>query len=164
MSDGIEKKLKFDFGGAFFEKLDKQGTPMPIGMSFVDFVIEDSNYTYLFEIKDPSDYPPAQPNFIERMKSADLINNELVPKVRDSYCYLHLMRRDNKEMIFIVIIGIETDYFNADMFSDFKNRLLKRIRHEADIPWKKIYIKDCIVIPLYLLSKYFPQYSYSKLV
>ena len=50
-----EQELQFQFPDTLpVEELDRQGVPIPVGMTLVDFVIEENVRTVLLEVKDPS--------------------------------------------------------------------------------------------------------------
>ena len=149
-----EKQLQFSFpSNLLWEELDQQDVKLPNGMSLVDIVIERDKDILLVEIKDPSNTntpPKEQGHYLKRLQGDSLITQELTPKIRDSYTYLHLMNRDKKPIIYIVLLGLEA--FNLsiqkELMSTFKDRLLKNISCETDIPWKRKYIKDCIVMSI----------------
>jgi len=50
----LEGGLELVFGAVQVEKLDRQGRSLPVGMSFVDFVVYEETRTILIEVKDPS--------------------------------------------------------------------------------------------------------------
>jgi len=161
-----EGELVFDFSAISVEKLDQQGVSKPEGMSFVDLVVEESDKIFLIEVKDPSQQGTPEENrekFLKDLEQDDLINRKLVPKARDSYTYLHLMERDNKPFIFVLLLGLDALELERDideaLLLPFQERLLKRIRKEAAKPWKRKYIKDCIVVTTEKWPKYFPNYT-----
>ena len=97
------------------------------------------------------------------MQNNELIANELVPKARDSYCYLHLMKQDNKPLIFVVLLGLSTFPNEKALLAGFKDRLLSRLRKEADKPWKRQYVKDCVVLTENNWNKIFPQHKLNRI-
>ena len=156
-------ELTFD---APADRLDAPGRTQPEGMKLVDLVVEQAESILLVEIKDPSS--PEIPDrarasrlaaFAESMRGEELIAHGLVPKARDSYCFLHLMRRDTKPMIYVVLLGLEAHEHEAALLLGFKDRLLKRLRHEADRPWKRQYIKDCVVLTEKRWPEVFPEHE-----
>ncbi len=170
-----EGELIFDISAIAVEKLDKKGIPKPEGMSFVDLVIEEKDKIFLIEVKDPSQQGTPIKNkerFLRDLKQDNLINQKLVPKARDSYTYLHLMKRDNKPFIFVLLLGLDSLELEKDMeksieldealLLSFQERLLKRIRKEAAQPWKRKYIKKCIVITTEKWPEYFSRYSIAR--
>ena len=165
MSTFKEGRLEFDFSSAkAAERLDAQGTALPHGMALVDFVVEETSKLLLIEVKDPEGAPPAHraqavEDFLKKMSEDTLIHQELVPKARDSYTFLHLLEREKREIIFVAVVGAGSP--DAALLGDFKNRLLARLRHEASVPWVREYVKDCIVITPQLWSAQFHSYALS---
>ena len=83
----LEGGFELDFGAVQVEKLDRQGRSLPIGMSFVDFVVYEESRTILTEVKDPSQRgarPKERQEFLRQIQQNTLINDRLVPKGRDS--------------------------------------------------------------------------------
>lgn len=165
----IEKELEFIFPtGLKWENLDERGKIKPEGMSLVDLVIERENDILLVEIKDPScstTSPHERNNCLLRMQNNSLISEDLTPKVRDSYTYLHLMKRDTKPFIYVVLLGLEA-YNDNDvivLLGTFKNRLLRRVKKEIDIPWKREHICDCIVMSVEQWNFYFNEWPVRRL-
>ena len=160
-----EENFEFDFGNATVEKLDKQGRKMPTGMSLVDFVIEEEDHTLLVEVKDPArgkDPLGQQRDYIKRMRQKPLVQKELTPKMRDSYCFLHLMRRDPKRCICVVLLGLDAEPFDVALLGPVKTRLLARLRQEAYEPWKREYVADCIVVTPDQWRKHFKNYPLKR--
>ncbi len=157
-----EGELVFQFNGAGkVEKLDEEGIPKPTGMRLVDFVVEEDNRTLLIEIKDPSAsmVPGKQrEEYAKKISGNELISDQLVPKARSSYTYLHLMKRDSKPFLYIVVFGLERLPDETALLMGFKDRLLQRIRCEGKEPWRRQYIKDCIVVTLDGWNKLFKNY------
>ena len=161
-----EGDLTFSFrDAARADRLDEQGAgPEPEGMKLVDFVVERRDDVLLIEVKDPS-HPRAsakeRTRFSRKMQNDKLIHEELMPKARDSYTFLHLMERDTKRFLFVVLLGLETLDDKALLVS-FKERLLARLRKEAGEPWRRFYVSDCLVLTLETWPDYFPRYSVSR--
>ena len=145
-----EGELVFQFHGAEkVEKLDEEGIPKPSGMKLVDFVVEEDTRTLLIEVKDPSarTVPGHQrEKYAKKFNGNELISDQLVPKARGSYTYLHLMKRDSKPFLYVVVFGLERFPNEKALLMGFKDRLLQRIRNEGKEPWKRQYIKGCIVV------------------
>ncbi len=147
-----EGDLSFEFSGARnAEKLDAEGIPKPHGMKFVDFVIEEGGRVLLVEVKDPSSEriperhrDEVRAREIRKFQTKELIN-ELVSKARDSYCFLHLMKRDGKPFDFIFLTGLDRLGITKDLLMNFGDRLLARLRKEADKEWKRQYVRNCAV-------------------
>lgn len=157
-----EGELVFNFNGAQkVEKFDEPGVPKPTDMKLVDFVVEEGARTLLIEVKDPSHRGTPgkeREKYIRRITTNELINTELVPKARGAYTFLHLMARDSKRFLYIVIFGLDRFPNEKALLIGFKERLLQRIRHEGKEPWKRQYIYDCIVVDLDGWNKHFPDY------
>jgi len=161
-----EGDLIFDFPDELsVQKLDQQGIPNPIGMAFVDFVVEEESRIFLIEVKDPSN-PKAEDKdsseFIKKLREKTLINETFVPKARDSFTYLHLMKRDNKEIILVVLLGLEQFAFDPALLVNLKDKLKKRLKQETDQPWKKEYVKDCLVVTLMNWNDFFSSFHISR--
>jgi len=161
-----EGELQFEFSGATnVERLDIQGQPRPQGMALVDFVVEENSRTLLVEIKDPSQPPVPErerQRFIRAMQHQTLIYEELVPKARDSYTFLHLMERDTQPLVYVVVLGLDRLAVDPALLSSFKDRLLQRLRHEALDPWQRHYVTDCAVVIPATWSTHFPEYALSR--
>jgi hypothetical protein len=152
------------------EKLDAPGKRRPQGMQVVDFVIEEAQRILLLEIKDPSSSrapaetrPSQLADFARRMKDDTLIAHDLVPKARDSYCFLHLMCRDAKPMLYVVVLGLAAYEPERALLLGFKDRLLRRLRHEADEPWKRAYVQDCVVLTESRWATAFPEHALRRM-
>ena len=166
-----EGELEFDFSNAKkAEKFDKQergvsSGPRPHGMDSVDFVVEEETRILLIEVKDPSCKGAPEKErkkFIEEMKHKTLIHNKLVPKARDTYTFLHLMKRDKKPFLYVVLLGLEEFSLDFPVLMNFKDHLLQRLRQESDIPWKLNYVTDCIVVKVSDWGKFFPKYGLKR--
>ena len=161
-----EGELLFDFHGAIsFERMDIQNSPIPHGMALVDFVVEEKDRVLLVEVKDPSNSAiphDKRDDYAKRMQTKTLIFEELVPKARDSYTYLHLMDRASKPFIYVVVLGLDQFNIGPEILSVFKDRLLARIRKEGREPWIVHYVKDCVVVDITRWSKHFPDYTLSR--
>ena len=115
----------------------------------------------LVEVKDPSHSrapDDAREEYIQRLQSNELIFDELTPKARDSYTYLHLMARDNKPFLYVVLLELGDFSNEKALLTGFKDRLLRRIRQEADTPWERRYIKDCAVLTVDTWNDAFPDW------
>ena len=161
--------LEFSFPDDLnWEDLDKQNVKMPVKMKFVDLIIERESDLLLVEVKDPShaDSPlKEQQKYLKRLKDNSILTQELTPKARDSYTFMHLMNRDSKPIKYIVLLGM--DAFEADtqkgVLFGFKDRLLTDIRCEASTPWKREHIKDCIVLSVEGWNQYFSQWPLRRI-
>ena len=151
-----------------WDELDKQGIRLPVKMKFVDIVIEREKDVLLIEIKDPSHAkcPDKERNsYLKRLQDNSLLTQELTPKARDSYMYLHLMSRDTKPFKYIVLIGL--DAFDSKtqkaLLGGFKNRLLGDIRCEGSVPWKRQHIADCLVMSVESWNQTFSNWPITRL-
>jgi hypothetical protein len=145
-------ELLFNFpDGLKWSELDKQGVKLPVRMKFVDLVIERANDILLVEIKDPSHSQSLDKDrnaYLKRLSDNSVLTQDLTPKARDSYLYLHLMERDHKPFKYVVLLGLDAfdpDRQKALMFG-FKDRLLADIREESFEAWKRKHISDCVVM------------------
>lgn len=143
-----------------WDELDKQGVKLPTKMKFVDIVIEREHDILLVEIKDPSHakcLPEERNNYFKRLQNDSVLKEELTPKARDSYTYLHLMEKDTKPFKYIVLIGLDAFDSNKQkaLLVNFKDRLLADIRCESFEPWKRNHIEDCVVLSVDTWNKQF---------
>lgn len=159
-----EAELLFSFpDGLTWSELDKQGVKLPVKMKFVDLVIERERDILLVEIKDPSHSrsPDKERNsYLKRLANNSVLADELTPKARDSYLYLHLMERDQKPFKYVVLLGLDAfdpDRQKAVMFG-FKDRLLADIREESFEAWKRKHIADCMVLSVESWNQRFPDW------
>ena len=168
MSKYIEGELHFNFPDELiWEELDKQGIKLPIGMALVDCVIERENDILLVEIKDPSDTrgnEKERKRYLKRLQEGSVITDELTPKIRDSFTFLHLMYRDQKELKYIVLLGLEEydETTNKALLGNFKDQLLNNIKQETVIPWKNFYLKDCVVMTVEIWNRVFTQWPVTR--
>jgi hypothetical protein len=170
-----EGELSFDFSSArASEKLDLPGKPLPHGVKLVDMVVEEEHGLLLIEVKDPSASPKGtDPNaaaavqkervaYLKKLHNDALINEELTPKARNSYVYLHLMGRDAKPMRFVFVLGAAEMKLDPALLLGFKDRLLKRLRKETELPWVKEYVADCLVLTEATWPVAFPGYALTR--
>lgn len=161
--------LEFNFPERLeWNELDRQGVKLPVRMKFVDLVIERERDILLIEIKDPSHSKSPDENRNQYLKSlADnsILTQELTPKARDSYLYLHLMEKDEKPFKYIVLIGL--DAFDSEkqkaILAGFKDRLMADIRCESFEAWKRKHICDCVVLSVDAWNKTFPDWPVSRI-
>jgi len=155
-----EGQLDFDFTGALHaRRMDGQGSPMPGRMRKVDFLVEEGERVLLVEVKDPSDTRTSASNrrdFIPRLRSGRLINESLVPKCRDTYTYLHLMRQDDKPLLYVVLLSLYEHVLRPDFFGPLQARLAARLRKEAKRPWAREYVSSCLVVNMAGWNAIFP--------
>ena len=105
----------FDFTAAIrSEKFDDENHRMSHCMKSVDFIVEWADDFWFVEVKDPLDSKIPETHkkgrlkeFIGKMKSQILFSNELGPKAKDSFLYLHLGDRlPEKPIKYIVLIAL----------------------------------------------------------
>lgn len=161
-----EGEIALDFSSAAnYFKLDEQGVARPEGMKLVDFVVEGEDRILLVEIKDPSDAgttAEGRREFAKRLQTNLLVNTDLTPKARDSYCYLHLMEQDKKPCLLVFLLGLEALNTEPALLMGLRERLLRRVRHESDQPWVRRYVSDCVVVGLDGWNEAFPMYPASR--
>jgi len=167
-----EENLSFDFPDDLSViKPDKKGAEIPQGMKSVDFVIEKKDEIYLIEVKDPfqAQIPTLEKekNIKQLCKGKSIINEIFVPKARDSYTCLHLMKKDDKPIIYIVLIA-EGDFEKKNdleilLSTGFKTYLERRLKKETEIPWKRKYITNCIVLTTRTWKKQFPTWTIKRI-
>jgi len=161
--------LQFAFpDGLNWEELDKQNVKLPVTMKFVDLVIEREKDVLLIEIKDPSHASSPEKeraSYFKRLQDNSVVTQELTPKARDSYTYLHLMEKDTKPFKYIVLIGLDAfdEQAQKALLGGFKDRLLADIRCESFEPWKRRHIEDCVVFSVAGWNKQFPAWQISRL-
>lgn len=158
----IEEELKFSFPSSTkIEKLDEKGKRIPKGLSLVDLLIEEEDKIFLVEIKDPfgDNVPNAKKeeekkNYIEKQT---VISEKLVPKIRDSYTFLHLMERDKKDLIYIVFLDFNKyeEQIDKNLIAVFNENLSFNIKKESDTAWKKEYLKSNIILSIKLWNDMF---------
>ncbi|MGV0961986.1 MAG: hypothetical protein ACOYB1_19340 [Limnohabitans sp.] len=158
-------ELLFNFPDELsWSELDKQGVKLPVRMKFVDIVIEREHDILLVEIKDPSHSkcPDKERNsYLKRLVDNSVLTDELTPKARDSYLYLHLMERDGKPFKYVVLLGLDAFDPNIQkaVMTGFKDRLMADIRQESFEAWKRKHITDCVVLSVESWNKVFPDWS-----
>ncbi|NSW54574.1 MAG: hypothetical protein HPY44_01055 [Armatimonadetes bacterium] len=160
----LESGFEFAFlPGVSVCELDKRSRPSD--MKAVDFVVCEGGKTLLLEIKNPSN-PAIPAQHVAKVAEEEetkrrgdgLINNELVPKARHSYTYLHLMEEDTRHLVFVFLDDPSALGIERALLVNFKDRLLRRLLQEADEPWKRKYICDCVVVTPETWETYFPDY------
>lgn len=159
-----DAELLFTFpDGLTWSELDRQGVKLPVKMKFVDLVIERDKDILLIEIKDPSNSKSEDKDrnvYLKRLADNSVLTQELIPKARDSYLYLHLMERDTKPFKYVVLLGL--DAFDPTqqraVLTGFKDRLLADIREESFEAWKRKHIADCVVLSVESWNQQFPSW------
>lgn len=160
--------LEFSFPDeAKWEELDRQGVKLPVQMKFVDLVIERDHDILLVEIKDPSNKrapPEKRAEYFKGLLDKSILTQELTPKARGSYTFLHLMERDTKPLIYVVLIGLDAydPVQQKALLTGFKDRLLADIRCETDTPWRRQHIADCVVLSVDIWNKTFADWPVAR--
>lgn len=161
--------LEFSFPDeAIWDELDKQGVKLPVQMKFVDLVIEREKDILLVEIKDPSNKRAPleeRTKYFKRLLDNSILTQELTPKARSSYTFLHLMERDTKPLIYVVLIGLDAydPVQQKALLTGFKDRLLADIRCETDTPWRRQHIADCVVVSVDIWNKTFTDWPVARI-
>lgn len=157
-------ELLFDFPDELnWSELDKQGVKLPVRMKFVDLIIEREKDILLIEIKDPShsrSKDKERNTYLKRLTDNSVLTQELTPKARDSYLYLHLMERDSKPFKYIVLLGLDAfdPVIQKAVMTGFKDRLQADVREESFEAWKRKHIADCAVLSVESWNQQFPNW------
>lgn len=162
--------LEFSFpDDLVWDELDRQGVKLPVQMKFVDLVIERDDDVLLVEIKDPSNKrtpDKERRDYFKRLSNNTILTQELTPKARSSYTFLHLMERDKKPFKYVVLIGLDAydPIEQKALLFGFKDRLLADIRCETDTPWRRQHIADCVVLSVDIWNKTFADWPVTRVV
>jgi len=167
-----EGVLEFDFTGCVHaEPFEEQFTAaQPHGMCPIDFLVEEEDRILFIEVTDyrkgiQKKKKNDQNQFKSPFDPKMLVHQELVPKARDSYTYLHLMKRDRKEIFYVVVIGtkdsVEGHVLNLSTVAYY---LRGRLEKEASEEWKKKYVTGSFVISPNQWNDYFPQFSLKEII
>lgn len=162
-----EGDIHFTFSDAWQAELfDEPGAIIPKRIYPVNFVVEGDNDLVLVEVKDPSAARVPGHNLaqsIRKMRSKELTYQELVPKARTSYGFLHLMARDTKRMRYVVVIGLEKLSIDPFLLSNLNDMLRNRLAQETETAWKRPFIADCTVISIADFPKALPGCSATRI-
>lgn len=172
-----EGELTFDFSRARRAvRLDDRGRRTPEGLSLVDFVVEEADRLLLVEVKDPScasrrddegarnAMDKERERFLHKIRNDALISDELTPKARDSYTWLHLMRQDGKPIVYAFFLGADQlPAVDSALLMRLRERLQARILHEAEEPWARPYVSACLVVTEKTWPLAFPDYPVRRL-
>lgn len=111
-----EGELVFDFSAAIkSDQFDDEDThKLSHCMKAVDFIVEWDNEFWFVEVKDPSNSKiPSEirrnelKKFIANIDNETIFSNELGPKIKDSFLYLHLSKKlPPKPMKYLVLLAI----------------------------------------------------------
>lgn len=149
MTTLCEGELEFTFPSDWSAEAFDDGQRQLQGFSPVDFVVERDDDILLIEVKDPSQtsVPASERDaFVRSMRTKELTHQQLVPKARSSWWYLHLMARTTKPLRYVVVIGAEALSLQPLLLTQLRDRLRSRLDHEGPEPWVRQYIADCVVL------------------
>lgn len=149
-----EGELIFDFTTAIrCKKFDDESHKMSHCMKSVDFIVEWPDDFWFVEVKDPLDskIPETYKNrqlkeFIGKMKSQVLFSDELGPKAKDSFLYLHLGDRlPEKPIKYIVLLALEA--IDPGLLISSMDRLRRSccILGPDNSAWPNKYIEDALI-------------------
>lgn len=146
-----EGQLEFDFDDVAAERMDTQTRMHNLkGMKLCDFLIELPDGLLLVEVKNSqqvSEDPREQERTLNNTVHTSRIENDLVPKARDTYTYLHLMDRiGSKSLDYVVFLGLNLVPRDHQTLLTAKEKLMRRLRQEDTHAWKRQYICECAVI------------------
>ena len=118
----------------------------------MDLVIEEGSRLLLVEVKDFVKTNPGTKSV------GEVVTKEWVPKARDSYSYLHLMERDDRPITYIVLVCEPQNLGQFEELDTLGAAILRRCRHEAEEPWRRQYIEECVAVTPVEWDRHFPQY------
>jgi hypothetical protein len=158
-----ERDLVFDFTGCeSVKKLDQQGVRQETahGMKLVDFTVREANRILLIEVKDPSDslsLPEDSRHYARKLRYRGLVREDLAPKCRDTYSYLHLMAEDDLPAWFILVLGIrDGEGVGPAELGALQDYLFHCLLWEAGVPWKRRYVEGALVLTPQNWADYMP--------
>jgi hypothetical protein len=158
-----ERDLLFDFAGVeSVLKLDAQGVRQeaPQGMKLVDFAVREANRILLIEVKDPCDslgLPEDARHYARKLRYRSLVREELVPKCRDTYSYLHLMDVADLPIWFVLVLGVdEVQGVGLAELGALQDLLYHCLRCETPTPWARRYVEGAVVVSPLNWGEYFP--------
>lgn len=168
MTTLTEQELSFTFPPTWNAELfDVPGKTTIDHLKPVDFLIELPARTLFIEVKDPSASMATaveRKRFLKRMQTDELTHKHLVPKARTSWAFLALMRRVQKPITYIVVIGAESLRVEPLLWSNLTAKLKQRLTQEIDVPWPLQYIDQCIVLPASELSRHLSGVTVRRLI
>ncbi len=157
-----ENCLEFDFSAVINpRKFDDENHGLSHCMKAVDFIFEIGNKIFFIEVKDPQN--PNMPKEkklkeLKRMQGSKFIQNELVPKYRDSFLYELSMNNIDKKKKLIYVAIIAHDSLQAPELSQI-SCLLKNslpINHPLNKNWNP-FINDAFAMNIGQWNKHFPK-------
>ncbi|MDI9348663.1 MAG: hypothetical protein QM537_01520 [Candidatus Symbiobacter sp.] len=139
----------FDFSQAQnFVEFDKIFRNKFQGLMVVDFCFEQGHNLFMVEVKDPS-HPKIPNNKIDKetySNPKNLIKDQLVPKIRDSYLIQHLNDNLRKNVYYIFLFGNDRINLQPEEIDFLEKQLIQTIRKETDHTWKLEYVQECYVV------------------
>lgn len=154
----IEGELEFDFSKA--DRAERFGEESRHGMSHcmkaVDFLVEWPDALWLVEAKDPSistipdhESEKSRRKFIRRLQRKTLFHEDLGPKAKDTFLYLHLTDRiPEKPLKYFVLIAMEA--FEKELLgaSTLELKQASCLVGPIDSHWETPYIADAAVFDI----------------
>jgi hypothetical protein len=68
--------------------------------------------------------------------------------------------QDDKPFLYVVVLDLGP--IEKALLLPFRDRLLNGVRHEAAEPWKRTYVRDCIVVRVDEWQTHFPEYPLAR--
>ena len=157
-----ENCLEFDFSDVINpRKFDDENHGLSHCMKAVDLIFEFENKIFFIEVKDPQNPKISKEKKVKelkRMQGVKFIQNELVPKYRDSFLYELFMNNIDKKKKLIYVAVIAHDCLQAPELSQItcilKNNL--PIKHPKNKNWNP-FIHDAIAMNIEQWNKHFPK-------
>jgi len=153
----LESDLIIDFpDDVNVVQLEKE-TEKVHGMQPVDFIFTHGDHTILLEIKNFR-----QRSDIKKITSETLAKQEIVPKARDSYSYLHLMLRDHNDFFLVFLFDSPLIEYIRPLLPVLNSSINRYLMKEAPEPWKRQYIKRSVIMTPENFTTYFPGISVTR--
>ncbi len=147
MTSFVEGDLRISFDGVTcVRKFDDEDQGLPFRMKAVDFIVElDDRYLFI------------------EFKSGRLVNEDLKYKYRDSFLYEWACGRADKPIYYYILASLRRLHA-AHLVSktDVLRRQLPLVGPHSK-PWRRAFIRDCIVFNVAQWNKRFPEYPVAYL-
>lgn len=135
-------------------------------MKLVDFAVREAERMLLIEVKDPCDSlgrPEDARHYARKLRYRSLVREELVPKCRDTYSYLHLMGQDDLPIWFVLVLGVdEAQGVGPAELGALQDLLLYGLLCETHTPWVRRYVRGAVVTSPLTWPEYFPEYALAR--
>ena len=95
--------------------------------------------------------------------SSSCKHKSLVPKARDSYTCMHLMERDDRPFDYVVVLGLPNPNQDKAILLGIRDKLRSRLDKETGEPWRRRYIRECVVLTPETWPKAFPHYPIRRI-